>query len=249
MKKLPKNPGWLMKNAVYMSEKKRLRISKWLCLLQRLLNPNDYFALCWYADALYMLGKNNDEKADSLYRRAIKINPNHPLAHVGLGRIHYYNALKINEEYSILGSDAWSMFAGELSIEEIEDETKLSVLFSHSDQHQGNRNVAIHELETAAKFSNDINEKKDLLLMAANIYCIIDNNKGIHAYRNIIKLESNNIEAHYHLAGCYAAIGEHKLAINEYNYIKKHAPKLKEKVKKIFTKFGIDEDGEINGNP
>ena len=243
MEELPNNPSWIMKKAVNMSYKKRYRLSKWFCLIQRLFKPDDYYALCWFANAIYMLGSNNDVKADLLYRRAININPLHPLAHAGLGRIHHDNALYIDQSYrNITPGGAWSMFCGELTAEEIEDNKGFPT--AYSDSHQANRNVAIKELETAAKLSQAISDKVDLLLMAANIHCIIDNEKAIKAYKDVLSLDSNNIQAHFHLAGCYASTGDRKHAINEYCYIKRLAPELDEKVKNIFAEFGIDENGE-----
>jgi len=93
--------------------------------MELLRSPNNYFALCWYANSLYFSGKHYE--AALLYERAIKNNPEHPLAHAGLGRIHYANALRIHQEYRIFPGGSWLMFADEINPEDLENKKKILI--------------------------------------------------------------------------------------------------------------------------
>lgn len=241
MQELPDNPSWLLKQVVGAFYKEYHRLARWLCWMELRRTPNNYFTLCWYANILYFLGK--DQKAASLYERAIEINPSHPLAHAGLGRIHYSNALRIHQEYSIFPGGSYVMFADEKSPENSENKKKISIP-SYADSQVGNRKIAIKELETATKFSNDDQDKVDLLYMAAVIHRMIDNKQAIKAYKRVLgvgpELSPEHIRTHYDLAGCYAAIGDHKHALREYEYLKEHAPEEASKLESVLADFNIE---------
>lgn len=256
MQELPDNPSWLLKQAVRSFYKEHYTLASWLCWVELRRKPNDYFALCWYANSLYFSGRHNDQKADSLYERAIKINPVYPLAHAGFGRIHYSNALRIHEDYKIFpGGDL--MFMDEKSPEDSENKNKIS-LTSYADSRVGNRRIAITELEEAANLTSDRDDKVQLLDMAAEIHCIISNEDGIKAYKKILHIAPDYIPAHFHLAGCYAATyyfhkqspptsyyGEHfsdnnKLALKEFKFIKENAPELASDLESVLANFDIN---------
>lgn len=241
MKELPDSPSWLLKQAIRSFYKEHYRRASWLFWMELLLNPNDYFALCWYANSLYFSGRHNDRKAASLCERAIEINPAHPLAHAGLGRIHYSNALRIHREYSIFPGGSWAMFADEKSSEDSENKNKVSIL-GYADSQVGNRKIAIKELEMAADLSSNNQDKVDLLYMVAVIYCIVDNKQAIKAYKKVLHLSPQYIHAHYDLVGCYASIGDSKHALQEYKYLKEHAPEEASNLESVLANFDIDID-------
>ncbi|MFC2169952.1 tetratricopeptide repeat protein [Acidobacteriota bacterium] len=238
MQELPDNPDKLLVLAVKAYHKEDYKKLRRLC--RRLLrsNRNDYFALCWYANSLYFLGKQNDHKAVSLYEQAIKVNPDHPLAHAGLGRIHHDNAISIAREYSIFPGGSQIMFEDELS----PDDKSKRGLKGFADSECGNRKVAIKELEKAADLVKDRDDKVVTLSMAANIHCLISNEDGIQAYKKLLDIAPDYVQAHFDLAGCYAATGKCKLALQEYRYIKENAPKLATELKSVLTRYDIDVD-------
>ena len=240
MQELPNSPSWLLKQAVHSFYKERYRRASWLCWMELLRNPDDYFALCWYANSLYFSGRHNDRKAASLYERAIDINPTHPLAHAGLGTIHYSNALRIHQQYpsSIFPGGDWAMF----STESDPDKPSILNLKGFADYECGNRKIAIKELEMAADLSSNNQDKVDLLYMAAVIYCIIDNKQAIKVYKKILHLDPQHILAHYDLAGCYASIGDSKHALQEYKYLKEHTPEEASNLESVLADFGINID-------
>ena len=217
-------------------------------------NQKNYFELCKKAHSLYLKGK--DREAVALYKRAITINPSHPLAHEGIGLIHHTNAQKIYREYSMFPGGDWLMFGNEMSPEEDEDNRILGT--SPADLRFGNRKIAIKEFEEAANLSNDIADKVYLLHKAAEIHCIIDIEDGIKAYEQILHIAPDNVPAHFHLAGCYAtSYGSYKresptnsyykrfsandkLALNEYKYIKENAPKLAPDLESILSSVNIN---------
>jgi tetratricopeptide (TPR) repeat protein len=201
--------------------------------MELLRSPNNYFALCWCANSLYFSGK--DHEAASLYERAIKVNPEHPLAHAGLGRIHYGNALRIHQEYRIFPGGSWVMFADEINPEDLENKKKI-LIPGYADSQVGNRQIAIKELEKAAALSNEKQDKVDLLYMEAVIHCIIDNKQAIKAYKRVLRLDPEHIHARYDLAGCYAALGDSKSALHEYEYLKEHAPEEASDLEPLLTK-------------
>lgn len=234
LQELPDNPNWLLKQAVHAFYKEHYRLARWLCWVELLLNPNDYFVLCLYANSLYYLGgRHNDYKATSIYERAIKINPTNPLAHAGLGRVHYSNVLRITREYSLFPGGAEMMFMDESAPE------KLSIVKGFADYECGNRKVAIKELERAAQLASDVDDKVELLLMAAEIYCIISNRDAIKAYKKVLDIDPNCISAHLDLAGCYAAIHKRKLALQEYEFIKENAPEAVTHLESVLASFNI----------
>jgi len=215
LQELSDNSSKRLKDAVKSFNDKQYKKACWFCRVELMRNHDDYFALCWYANSLYFMGTNNDQKAASIYKKAIRVNPNHPLAHAGLGRIHYSNALKIHNEFSIFPGGSWAMFADEMSPEDEEDVNKISIP-GYADSRVGNREIAIKELETAADLSVETQDKIDILSMVAMLYCTFNNKPAIEIYKKILKLDSHNIVAHYHLAGCYAAIGDSKNALHEF---------------------------------
>ncbi len=237
MQELSDNSSKLLKDAIECFYKKQYKKAYWFCKMELMKNRDDYFALCWYANSLYFMGANNDRKAASIYKKAIKIYPNHPLAHAGLGRIHYSNALKIHNEFSMFPGGSWAMFADEMSPENGEDVHKISIP-GYADSRVGNREIAIKELETAADLSDEKQDKIDLLFMIAVLYCTFNNKLAIKIYKRILKLDPPNIDVHYHLAGCYAAIGDSKSALSEFEYIKENAPELTKDLKSILDRFG-----------
>jgi tetratricopeptide (TPR) repeat protein len=256
---LPDNPSWLLKQALRAFDKRHYRCASWLCWIAIHLNPNNYFALCEYAQSLYHLGKKHDREAASIYKRAIEINPTHPLAHAGLGLIHYENAKRIDKEHSVFPGGSWLMFADEKSPE---NENKFSLVTSYADSQVGNRKIAIKELEEAANFTSDKNDKVSLLDMAAEIHCITNIADGIEAYKRVLDTAPDDVLAHFHLADCYAAsyyrhkqsaptsyYGEHfsgndKLAIKEYKFVKENAPELASDLESILARFNIKIDKE-----
>jgi tetratricopeptide (TPR) repeat protein len=246
MQDLPDNPRLLIKQAVRYFDKEQYRLASCLCWIELIINPDDYFALCWYANSLYFSSKYNDHRAASLYERAIEIKPSHPLAHGGLGRIHYSNVLRIHQEYSIFPGGSWVMFANEKSPENSKNENKISTSpMSYADSQMGNRKIAIKELEKAAELSSDRSDKVDLLNMAAEIRCIINNKDAIRAYKKILCIAPENIPAHFNIAGCYAATanyisGNKELAIKEYKFIKNNAPEVASDLESILAQFDIN---------
>lgn len=259
LQKSPDNPSWLLKQAVRAFDKKQYWRASWLCRIAVHRNPNDYFALCKYAESLYHLGKQHDREAASVFKRAIEVNPTHPLAHEGLGLIHYTNAKRIYEEYSTFPGGTWLMFADEKSPE---DENESSLITSYADSQVGNRKIAIKELEEAANLTSDKNDKVPLLEMAAEIHCITNLTDGIEAYKRILDIAPDYVPAHFYLAGCYAEsyhrhkqspptsyYGEHfsgndKLAIKEYKFVKDNAPDLASDLESILARYNIKIDKE-----
>lgn len=234
MQELPDNPSRLLTGAVSMFQRGHYQIARCLSLLEVFRNRNDYFALCWYAKCLHFLGKQNDHKATSLYERAIEINPEHPLSHAGLGIVHYTNATRIVREYSMFPGGDWVMFEDEST----PGERGLSIGFA--DYECGNRKVAIHNLEKAEKLTAQKEEKVELLRMAAEMHCLINNGAGIKAYKRVLRLAPNHISAHFHLGGCYAAEGQREPAIQEYKYIQENAPELTSALATVLAEWGIE---------
>ena len=239
MQELSENPSWLLRKVVEAFYKDRYKTAKWLVCIENLRNPNDYFTLCWYANALYFSGSHNDHKAASLYMRAIEINPSHPLAHAGLGRIHYTNALRIIREYKIFPGGPDTMFADELSPTDDRDETCICVK-GFADYECGNREIAIEELKHAADLVDDADDKVELLCMAAELLAEMNNKTGIIAFRKILDINLNYNPAHFHLAGCYAATGQHKLALQEYEFIKDNAPEIATDLATLLANYNVD---------
>jgi len=75
--------------------------------------------------------------------------------------------------------------------------------------------------------------------MAAVIHCIIDNKQAIKAYKRVLRLDPQHIRARYDLAGCYAAIGDSKNSLVEYEHVREHAPKEASDLESILAKFNI----------
>jgi len=242
MQELPDTPSWLLKQALRAFDKKHYRCASWLCWIEIRRNPNNYFALCQYAQSLYHLGKANDHKTASLYKRAIEIRPAHPLAHAGLGLIHCENAHRIYQEYSMFPGGSWAMFHDESDPEESSSKGQkphLSIR-GFADYECGNRKVAIKELEEAANLTSDRDDKVELLDMAAEIHCIISYENGIKAYKKILHIAPNYVRAHFNLAYGYAATGKRELALQEYKFITEHAPELATDLESVLARFKIN---------
>jgi tetratricopeptide (TPR) repeat protein len=241
LQELPDNPSWLLKRALRAFDKKHYRLASWLCRIAIHGNPNDYFALCKYAQSLYHLGKANDPKAASIYKRAIEINPTHSLAHAGLGLIHYTNAKRLYRESYTWPTGSWLMFADEKSPE---NDNERSLSTSYADFQVGNRKIAIKELEEAANLTSDRDDKVELLDMAAEIRCIMGNEDGIKAYKSILHIAPDYVNAHFNLAGCYAATGKCALALQEYKFITERAPELASDLESVLARFNVKIDKE-----
>lgn len=156
MEELPEKPVWFLKKAVDAFYKEQYRKAKWFAFIAQAWYPNDYFAICWYANCLYFsasyAGSYEHHKAADLYEKAIKIKPLHPLAHAGLGRIHYSNVIQIVKDYRIFPNGSWAMFADKYDPDRKKD---LLNTGGFADTRCGNRNIAIRELEKAAELTND----------------------------------------------------------------------------------------------
>lgn len=239
MQELPKNPSWLLRKVVQAFYKEHYKTAKWLACIENLRNPKDYFTLSWYANALYFSGAHNDYKAASLYVRAIKINPSHPLAHAGLGRIHYTNALRIIREYRIFPGSPDIMFADELSPTDDRDESCIRVK-GFADYECGNRGIAVKELKLAADLVDDASDKLDLLCMAAELLAGMNNKTGIKEFKKILDIDPNCAPAHFHLAGCYAATGQHELALQEYKFIKDNLPEIATDLSTLLANYNVE---------
>jgi len=251
------NPSWLLEQAVRSFHKEHYKRGRWLCWMELRRNPNGYFTSCSYAVSLYLSGRHNDRKAASLCDRAIESNPAHSLAHAGLGGTHYSNALRIHREYSIFPGGSWVVFADEKPPEDSENKNKISVM-GYADSQVGNRKIAVRELEEAAGLASDRDDRVQLLDMAAEAHCIINNEDGIGAYKKILHIAPDYVPTHFHLADCYAAIyclhkqspptsycGEHssgndKLAVKEYKFIRENAPELASDSESVLANFDID---------
>ena len=236
LQELPKNPSWLLRKAVRAFYKEHYKTAKWLACIANLRNPNDYFTLCWYANGLYFSEAHNDHKAASLYMRAIEINPSHPLAHAGLGRIHYSNACRIIKEYKMFPGGPNIMFADELSPG---DESLIRVK-GFADFECGNIEIAIKELEQAADLASDADDKVELLCMAAELHASMNNKSGIKAFKKILDIEPKHIPAHFHLAGCYVATGHRELALQEYEFIQENAPDIATDLAVVLADYDVD---------
>lgn len=257
LQELGANPSWLLRQAARAFDKRHYWRASWLCRMAIHRNPNNYFTLCKYAQSLYHLGKHHDRKAAAIYERAIEMNPTHPLAHSGLGLIHYTNARRIYEESSKFPDSSWLMFLDEKSPE---DENEFSLITSYADSQVGNRKIAIKKLEEAANLTSDKNDKVSLLEMAAEIHCIMHIASGIEAYKRILGIAPDYVPAHFCLASCYAEsyyrhkqspptsyYGEHfrgndKLAIREYKFVKENAPDLASDLESILARCNIKID-------
>ena len=240
IQELPENPSKILKDAVLALNKGNYKKSKLLAYIEIKKNPDNYFALCCYANSLYFLGgKDNDKIATKYYIKAINLMPNHPLAHLGLGRLHHTNAMKIHNGYNMFPGGSDMMFLDELAPDKYFEEKHSIIVKGFADEECGNRELAISELEKAAFFISEKEIKVELLNMAADLKCTINNEQGIKAYKEVIKIDSKNIQSHFNIAGCYAATGKKKKAIGEYNFIKIKAPDLVDKLKNIFSEYGL----------
>jgi len=240
IQELPENPSKILKDAVLALNNGNYKKSKLLAYIEIKKNPDNYFALCCYANSLYFLGgKDNDKIATKYYIKAINLIPNHPLAHLGLGRLHHTNAMKIHNGYNMFPGGSDMMFLDELAPNRYFEEKHSIIVKGFADEECGNRELAISELEKAAFFISEKEIKVELLNMAADLKCIINNEEGIKAYQEIMKIDPTNIQSHFNIAGCYAATGKKKKAIEEYNFIKIEAPDLVDKLENIFLEYGL----------
>lgn len=240
IQELPENPSKILQNAVLALDKGKYEKSKLLAYIELKKNPNNYFGLCCYANSLYFLGgKDNDKIASKCYLKAIKLKSNHSLAYFGLGRLHYTNAMRIHNEYKMFPGGSYMMFLDELAPDQYFEEKHSITVKGFADEECGNRELAIMGLEKAALFISEKEIKVELLNMAADLKCIINNKEGIKAYKEIIRIDSKNIQSHFNIAGCYAAIDKKKEAIEEYEFIRIEAPDLVDKLKNIFLEYGL----------
>jgi tetratricopeptide (TPR) repeat protein len=204
IQELPENPSKILENAVLALDKGKYERSKLLAYIEIKKNPDNYFVLCCYANSLYFLGgKDNDKIATKYYIKAINLIPNHPLAHLGLGRLHHTNAMKIHNGYNMFPGGSDMMFLDELAPDKYFEEKHSIIVKGFADEECGNRELAISELEKAALFISEKEIKVELLNMAADLKCIINNKEGIKAYKEIIRIDSKNIQSHFNIAGCY----------------------------------------------
>ena len=240
IQELPENSSKILQNAVLALNRGKYKKSKLLAYIEIKKNPDNYFALCCYANSLYFIGgKDNDKIATKYYIKAINLIPNHPLAHLGLGRLHHTNAIKIHNGYNMFPGGSDMMFLDELAPVKYFKETHSIIVKGFADEECGNRELSIMELEKAAFFISEKEIKVELLNMAADLKCIINNEEGIKAYKEIIRIDSKNIQSHFNIAGCYAATDKKKKAIEEYNFIRIEAPDLVDKLKNIFLEYGL----------
>ena len=240
IQELPENPSKILKNAVLALNKAKYKKSKLLAYIEIKKNSDNYFALCCYANSLYFLGgKDNDKIATKYYIKAINLIPNYPLDHLGLGRLHHTNAMKIHNGYNMFPGGSDMMFLDELAPDKYFEEKHSIIVKGFADEECGNRELAISELEKAALFMSEKEIKVELLNMAAGLKCIINNEEGIKAYKEIMRIDPTNIQSHFNIAGCYAATGKKKKAIEEYNFIKIEAPDLVDKLENIFLEYGL----------
>ena len=191
--------------------------------------PNDYVGLCLLARCHYY--RNNDRAADLTYRRAIRVDPGLLRAHMGLGQLHYYNAIRLVRECLILPDRAY-LFRNELPAEEYNLKDMPSALHcSSADQMVANRNVAIKELEAAADLESDSDVVIRCLDMAASMLCEQSKHRqAVQLYKRILAMDQGMATAHMHLAGCCAEIGWHNRAREEYEWLRAHAPELAEAI-------------------
>jgi tetratricopeptide (TPR) repeat protein len=147
--------------------------------------------------------------------------------------------MKIHNGYNMFPGGSDMMFLDELAPDKYFEEKHSIIVKGFADEECGNRELAISELEKAALFINEKESKVELLNMAADLKCIINNEEGIKAYKKIIRIDSKNIQSHFNIAGCYVAIGKKKKAIEEYEFIKIEAPDLIDKLKNIFSKYDL----------
>ena len=241
MEELPEKPIWLLKKAVEAFYKEQYTKAKWLAFVAYACYPNNYFAVCWYANCLYFspsyTRSHKDHRAAALYEKAVKIEPSHPLAHAGLGRIHYSNVIQIVKDYRIFPGGSSAMFADEYDPDRKKD---LLNVGGFADTRCGNRNIAIRELEKAAELTKDPEEKVELLCMAAEIRTYKSNRMGIDALKHILDIDPHCMPAHFHLAGCYAATNQHKQSLKEYEFVRQNAPELASKLVEIIQQYGVD---------
>ncbi len=217
---VPSNPSWLLAKAVRAFYGGHYAIARWLSQIEYLLNPKDYFSICWYANCLHFSSSKNDHESVALYQRAIEISPLWPLAHAGLGRIHYSMGKRSLLEHLLYEGTS----------------------VSYADSQCANRNMAIQELEEAASLASGGDDEVTLLNMAAEVHGIKNKEAGIKAYRKVLKIAPDYGPAHVGLADCYAAIGCRKLALRQYEFIRENAPDLVSDVAKVFAYYGIELD-------
>ena len=231
MKELPENPTILLKLAVKCCNKRRYILAHWFILLKLKLNPNDYFTMCWYAYILYFL--RYYKKAEKYYLKAIESKPNEPLAHVGIGRIHYYNVLKKYDDYKLF--PGWDLLDDEYS----------------------NKERAKEEFEKAIEHVSSIEEKVEISHMLAACSCMISLDNGIEAYKKILTYDPDDIITHYILGNIYTEFynrtrtfhpdsckgknyyNNKNFAIQEYLYLFEKAPELAQKLKSTLEDFDI----------
>lgn len=190
MERLPRNATWLLRRAVRAAASGHHRTAAWLCWLRLRgsANPEDYFTLCCYPQSLYLLGRHNDHKAADLYKRAIRLNPQHALAHAGLGTIHHSNASRIAQEvWGFPGEPQLTLLDG-ISPEDLyaDGESTQALIPGVADEECANAKIATYELERAAKLCKGKDEKAQLLLMAAQVHAVLDKERGRVAVQAVL---------------------------------------------------------------
>ena len=236
LQELPDKSSWLLRKAVEASYNEQYRKAKWFAFAARLLHRNDYFTLCWYANCLYFASPSGYQKAASLYSKAIKTEPSNPLAHAGLGRIHYANAIRIMEDYSTFPGGSQVMFADE---RDPNQQGLLASIVGFADTRCANRNIAISELEQAAELTDNDEDKVSLLCMSAEMRASKSNRMGIDAFKHVLDIDPDYVLAHFHLAECYSAANRHKDSLKEYEFVRQHAPDLASELAQIMQEHGV----------
>jgi len=184
------------------------------------------------------MGHRNDRKAERLFLKAIEVDSSSALAHFGLGRVHHGNAIKLSERYSFAPGSQEIVFHNEVSAEEYLSQSGPRS-FSMGDHGVGNRNVAIYELRKAAEMTDDVDERVAFLYMIAEVQCTKSNEEAINTYQRILSLTPDDLDAHFHIAGCHAALGNVEQARQEFDIIKKQAPDMVQDLKDTLAHFGI----------
>ncbi|HUT59462.1 MAG TPA: hypothetical protein VNA25_16555, partial [Phycisphaerae bacterium] len=197
-----------------------------------------YFCSKW--TAFCPAGTAGDRRACSYYQKAIRIKPDEALAHMGLGRIHYSNCLRIEKEWDIFPEGRELAFAYEKDPDEPDsDSSNLVSLLSEADQRCANRKVAIKELERGASLTGDLEDKVGCLTMAAEMRCRLSNADGISAFRATIRLAPEHLPSHFHLGCLYAAAGKLEDALTELDFVKANSPELADKMTSEMKRLGV----------
>ena len=189
--------------------------------------------------------RGRDHRATELYRRALRLRPKHPLAHAGLGIIHYSNALRLAEELCFLPGEPELTLLGGMSPEELyeDDDTVRFRIHGAADSECANARIATYELERAAGLCEDTEEEADLLLMAAHVHGLLSKKRGKEAVQRVLRASPNCIAAHTQLAHWYASDGDRCAAMQEYRFVEKHAPEHADDLAQELARYQVDVTG------